>query len=88
VGELERTIQETTSPEIQRRAIETLKKVNKQPPSPEVFRRVRAMQVLERVGSVEAQKLLSQFAAGDARLPETAEAKAALERLAGIASKP
>jgi WD40 repeat protein len=45
-------------------------------------RRVRAVRVLERIGSPEARRLLSELAAGPARLEAPWQARAALGRLA------
>jgi hypothetical protein len=42
---------------------------------------VRAVQVLERVGSVEARRVLETLAAGAPRVRPTREAQAALQRL-------
>jgi HEAT repeat protein len=50
--------------------------------SPEVLQRLRAVQVLERVGSPEARQLLKALARGAPAARETREAKASLDRLA------
>jgi WD40 repeat protein len=55
---------------------------------PEVRRRLRALQVLERAGSREAQQVLTTLARGWAQAPEVQEAQAALERLARRAGRP
>jgi hypothetical protein len=49
----------------------------------ETLRAVRAVQVLERIGSAEARKVLTALAAGAPSAPETRDAQAALKRLAG-----
>jgi hypothetical protein len=49
--------------------------------SPEVLRRLRAIRVLERVGSAESRAVLERLAAGAPSAPETREATAALRRL-------
>jgi hypothetical protein len=50
--------------------------------SPERLRRLRAIEVLERISSPEARQLLWEIAKGAAGAPETEDAKAALQRLA------
>jgi hypothetical protein len=54
----------------------------------ETRRRVRAVEVLERIASPEARRILSDLAGGAAHAPETQEAKAAIERLAPLSSSP
>src|SRR5262249_14413776 len=56
--------------------------------SPETLRRLRALQVLERMGYGDARKYLGELAGGAAEAPETREAKAALERLAASGGGP
>jgi WD40 repeat protein len=50
-------------------------------PPPETLRQVRAVQVLERLGSKEARRLLTELTAGASRAADTQEARWALERL-------
>jgi hypothetical protein len=50
-------------------------------PSPNRLRGLRALQVLEDVGTPEARKVLESLADGAAGAPLTRDAKAALERL-------
>ncbi|HKB03155.1 MAG TPA: PQQ-binding-like beta-propeller repeat protein [Gemmataceae bacterium] len=68
----------------QRERLETL--LNKidpaHPPAAEVLRGLRAVWLLERVGSADARRLLNEMATGASGSRVTAEAKAALERLA------
>jgi RNA polymerase sigma factor (sigma-70 family) len=52
------------------------------PPAPESIRRLRALHVLEQVGTPEALRLLQAHARGAPGARETREAQAALERLA------
>jgi WD40 repeat protein len=58
-------------------------------PSGETLRTLRAIQVLERIGTVEAQEVLKKLATGAEAARETQEAKDALARLSrGTASSP
>jgi WD40 repeat protein len=65
-----------------RRSLEALIKRPCLVRTPETRRRVRAVEVLERIASPEARRILSDLAGGAAHAPETQEAKAAIERLA------
>jgi HEAT repeat protein len=51
-------------------------------PSPEQLRRLRAVEILELLGTPEARKLLQRLADGAPKARLTQEAKASLERLA------
>jgi hypothetical protein len=57
-------------------------------PPPEVLRRLRAVQVLEQVGSPEARSVLEGLGRGAPAAVQTREAAAALERLARRADAP
>jgi RNA polymerase sigma factor (sigma-70 family) len=57
------------------RLLETLPRV---PPSPDLLRQLRAVQVLERIASPEARRILGELAGGFAEAPLTREARAAL----------
>ncbi len=48
---------------------------------PDLLRRLRAMQILERIGTKDARAILSKLADGLPLAPETGEAKAALARI-------
>ena len=50
-------------------------------PAPETVRTIRAIMVLERIGSPEAQGVLESLARGAPGARETEEAKASLRRL-------
>jgi WD40 repeat protein len=50
-------------------------------PDPELLRPVRAVEVLERLGTAEARKFLRELSGGNAEARLTREAKAALKRL-------
>jgi hypothetical protein len=67
--------------EVRRRLEKLLARPPAVAPSPRVLRRLRAIQVLERLGSDDARRLLADLAAGAAHAPETEEAAAALGRL-------
>jgi WD40 repeat protein len=49
--------------------------------SPEALRRVRTVQILERIGSDAARDLLRKLGEGNPKAPETLDARSALERL-------
>jgi hypothetical protein len=67
----------------QRRALEALLPGPALLHSPEGLRQVRAVEALERAGSVEARDLLKRLAGGVEGARLTREARAALDRLAG-----
>lgn len=69
-------------PEIRKRAGELIEKMREPIPSGESLRSIRAVAILERIGTVEAQNALRVLARGAAGARETEEAKSALERLA------
>jgi WD40 repeat protein len=73
------------SAEVRKRVEELLAGV-RQVRSPEVLRRLRAVQVLERAGSPAARRVLETLARGSATARETREAKTSLQRLAGRAA--
>jgi hypothetical protein len=73
----------------QRRRVEALLKRSGIVSNPEVLRSLRAIEVLERVGSAEARRVLASLARGAREARLTREAKAAVERLAKrLAGKP
>jgi len=63
-----------------RQRVEKLLDQLKAVPTPEQLRQVRAIEVLEQIGTADAQAVLQRLAAGSAARP-TREAQAALERL-------
>ena len=87
-AELRRAASTNESPEVRDRAAELLRKMPDPIPKGEVLRTVRAIAILERIGSVEARKVLSALAAGANGARETEEAHAALERLTAGAAQP
>src|SRR5262249_28663791 len=67
--------------EARRRIEQILEQHPKVSLSPEQMRELRAIEVLEHIGTAEARKLLQALAKGDPDGPAAAEAKASLERL-------
>jgi RNA polymerase sigma factor (sigma-70 family) len=76
------------SPEVRKRAKELLDKIAGPLQTPEGVRRTRAIAVLERLGSAEARKLLTDLASGPSGYIETDAAVSALERLSQTAKMP
>ncbi len=70
-----------------RRRLEQILKTIPDNPGTETVRTIRAIMVLERIGSSEAQSVLESLARGAPGARETEEAKASLERLTTRASK-
>jgi RNA polymerase sigma factor (sigma-70 family) len=68
--------------ETRRRLEKLLAELPAAPLSPELLRQLRAVQVLERIASPDARRVLTELAGGMAHTPLTREARAALERLA------
>ena len=68
--------------EARRRIEQILEQHPKVTLSPEQMRELRAIEVLEHIGTAQAQKLLEALAKGDPEAPAALEAKTALERLA------
>jgi RNA polymerase sigma factor (sigma-70 family) len=77
---LRRAVTTSTSVEVRERAKRLLLKLE---PSAERLRALRALQVLERAGTREAQDLLKRLAGGASQARLTQEANDALQRLAG-----
>jgi HEAT repeat protein len=72
------------SPESQRRAEVAMKKLNRLNLSPEALRSLRAVEVLEQIGTREAIGVLESLANGASGARLTQEAKASVERLAKL----
>jgi WD40 repeat protein len=79
-AELRAALDHKPSAEVRRR-IEALLAALDAPPSGEVLRSLRAVRVLERVGTPRARRVLEALAGGESTHRVTAEAKAALGRL-------
>jgi WD40 repeat protein len=81
-GALRNALEGTPSPELKRRVQELLKKLDGKPDNPEHRRLLRAIELLERLGTSEARRLLDKLAK-EATDPDTArQAKDSLARLA------
>jgi WD40 repeat protein len=78
---LREALEKEPSAELRRRAEKLLDPSIEFSSSPEELRQVRALHVLEQIGSPQSRELLRKLAAGAAEARLTREAKAALERL-------
>jgi WD40 repeat protein len=78
---LRRALSGAPSLELRRRAEGLLDTLERRPPRPEHLRTLRALQVLEQIGTPEALQLLAHLATGEPDALLTREAKASLERL-------
>jgi WD40 repeat protein len=85
---LRKAVRESASEEVRRRAEDLLSKVAPPVPPAEQLRLLRALAVLEEVGTAEARRLLQSLADGESEARLTQEARAALKRLAGRDAKP
>jgi hypothetical protein len=79
---LRKALEGKPSLEIHRRLTDLLKPLETRSPPPSRLRVLRALQVLEDVGTAEARELLETLSKGAADAQVTQEAKAALQRLA------
>jgi hypothetical protein len=79
---LREALQGKLSLEARKRVEELLDKVKPLADSPEGLRSLRAMEVLEHIGTSEAREVLQTLANGASQARLTREAKASLERLA------
>ena len=78
---LRKALEDNPSPEMRRRIEALLNKLQGPLTSPESLPSIRAIEVLEHIGSREARQLLQKLADGAAEARQTREAKAALQRL-------
>jgi WD40 repeat protein len=78
---LEKAQAAPSSPETAKRLGAILKKLEAPASSPDVLRLLRAVEVLERLGTVEARQLLQAYAKGASGSPLTEDAREALKRL-------
>lgn len=79
---LRRVLEGKPTLEVRRRADDLLRKLEEQPPAGEVARDLRALALLEHLGTPEAREVLRRMTKGAPGVRITREAAAALERLA------
>ncbi len=79
---LRRSLEARPSLEARRRMSLLLEALDEEPPSPRAVRMIRALQVLEGIGTPEARRVIEDLSCGDPKAHRTREAKASLERLA------
>jgi hypothetical protein len=88
--QLRKALSERPSPEMRLRIKQLLEsyKADRQHPSPERLRQLRAVEVLEQIADSTARQLLAVWAQGAPAAPLTRHAKGALERLGALSSPP
>jgi hypothetical protein len=79
---LRKVLQGEPSLEVRRRAERLLEKLEARVTSPDVLRALRALEVLEQIGTPEARQVLEKLARGAPEAALTLDAKRAVERLA------
>jgi RNA polymerase sigma factor (sigma-70 family) len=84
---LRRALADGPSPEAARRIQQLLGRKPDAGPRPDQLRRLRALQVLERIGSPDARRLLADLAGGLPLAPESKAAQAAFARGQGSPSR-
>jgi dipeptidyl aminopeptidase/acylaminoacyl peptidase len=84
------SLREDLSLEVHRRVDRLLDRLDSLPLCPEKLRVLRAIEVLEQIGTSEARKVLEVLGRGPQEIRETEEAKAALHRMSKlvVSSKP
>src|SRR5262249_18293212 len=85
---LRKALKDQPVAEIRRRLEQSLEKLQAAPKVRDRFRLFRASEVLEKIGSPEAQQVLKTLASGGPEFAVTQDAKAALERLAKRSAVP
>ena len=85
---LRKALADGPSAEKRRRIEQLLEKLDQPGPSAEALAALRAVEVLERLGTPEARRLLDELGKGDPDAPLTQDARAALEWLAGRPAAP
>jgi hypothetical protein len=79
---LRRALESVADPEVQRRLTDLLDRIPRPETRPQQLRDLRAIEVLERIGTAEARQVLGRIAEGAPEARLTREAKASLDRLA------
>jgi WD40 repeat protein len=79
---LRQALSANPSPEVRSRLQKLVANLARELTTPEILRNLRAIQILEQLGSPEAKKLLETLASGATAARETQEAKESLQRLA------
>jgi hypothetical protein len=80
VGALRKALENRPTLEVRQRATQIVAKQSQL--SPERLRQLRAVEVLEHIGTLEARQILKTLAAGAPKARLTQEAEASLDRLA------
>lgn len=78
---LRKLLEGTSSAEVRRRVEQLLASLDGPVTKPELLRGIRAIEALERIGTVDARQLLKTLANGAPEIRLTQEAKASLDRL-------
>jgi hypothetical protein len=84
---LETAIRSNPPLEVRRRLEKMLQRLKDEGMSPKLLQAVRAVEVLELIGTAEARQVLRRLVRGEAHHPLTEEAQAALERLGKAAPR-
>lgn len=85
---LHKVLKEKPPLETRRRIESLLETIASRPLSPDALRTIRAVQVLETIGTSQARRILEELAGGAPEAWQTQEAMAALQRLARRSGKP
>lgn len=86
--ELRRAVTKGLALEARRRVERVLAEFANGPTDPKQLRLLRAVRVLERIGTTEARDVLRSLATGAEDAPLTREARAALQRLSAVGTRP
>jgi hypothetical protein len=79
-----KALEDKPSLEVRKRAKELLDEIFKTEPSPQLLQDLRAVEVLERIGTPQAKKVIQELANHTPATKLTREAKASLDRLARL----